>query len=120
MSKVTIGNTPMQIADNPWCSVDMCSSDKYYRRAPPWDSRNQGRDALSQAQKQAIEEFSQVARRGNEPRECKDKSGMQRNKCRVLAIGDEMRGKSFGGRSRSSRRSRTEGRRPRRRYREEE
>lgn len=113
MTKVTIGNTPMVIKNNPWCETEIgCSNEKYYARAPPWDKRRQGLSALSDRQMQVINEFSRVASRENEPRECKDKNGMARNVCRVKAIGFQMR---RGGNGRRSRREPTR-RSPERRF----
>lgn len=112
MTKVTIGNTPMVIKNNPWCETEIgCSSEQYYARAPPWDKRRQGLDALSDRQMRVIEEFSRVASRENEPNECRQKSGMARNVCRVKSIGSRMR---RGGSAERPSRQYSERRSPRR------
>lgn len=109
MTKVTIGNTPMVIKKNPWCGTEVnCKSEDYYARAPPWDKRRQGLSALSKRQLEVIDEFSRVASKENEPRECREKRGMARNVCRVKNIGSQMRN---GGRRQSSRRERSSQRR---------
>ncbi len=123
MANLEIGGVPLVKKTNPWCGTSVgCNSKMILASPPPWSKRRKGKKALSPAQREVNDRFEQVASRENEPNECRDKSGMARNVCRVESIGDAMEGFSAsGGRSRQYTEDRPRRReRPRRRYMEEE
>jgi len=65
----------------------------------PWDKREEYLSALSDPQGKAASAFVDTAKHDAEPEQCRKKTGMARNICRVKSIGDRLRGKNYGGTS---------------------
>jgi len=93
MTQLMVLDQPMVMAANPWCQVGMCKRGRYLRNPVPWDRRRQHLAGLSDAQRDRVDAFIDVASDPGTWRECEDKTGMAFNACRVRAIGRRLRGR---------------------------
>jgi len=82
------------MADNPWKGLKYWNGDEKYIRDPvPWDSREQGTEALSSQQKEATEAFTSASKSSVDA--CADKSHKQTFVCRASFIEDQLEGKNY-------------------------
>jgi len=96
MTQVMVYGQPMVQAKNPWRNTKFGKSGTYIRDAVPWDTREQGTDALSPKQKEATEAFTSASE--SSVSECRDKingTGMGGPTCRVKYIQDRLSGKEY-------------------------
>lgn len=92
-SPIRVFGSAKTFGNNPWVGTGLAKKPYYFREPVPWDKRRQGTEALSNAQKQATQSFTQAAK-ADMP-ECARKSGMARNVCRVKTIGSKLRGRTY-------------------------
>lgn len=77
------------MAENPWVGTGFEKKAFYIRDPAPWDSREQGYEALSDAQKERTKAFTEASKASLA--ECPKTGRMSTNVCRIKFIGKRLR-----------------------------